>query len=149
MTIVYLPLSFVAVRVSATLSNDSADNCWKQALFGMHIFDGNDLQKTQSSFYICAVLIPLVTYILSGLAVWWAGDLEGGQELKDSWQSWRAKDSSRKDKFKVSTETNHDKTEGAQSFGQESMYASLRKRLRPRKKDGVGHFPSSSTAPEP
>jgi hypothetical protein len=122
--------------------------CWKQALFGMHIFDGDDLQKTQSSFYISAVLIALVTYVLSGLAVWWAGDLGGGQELKDSWQSWRAKDSSRKDKFKVSTEKNHEKTEGTQSFGQESKYASLRKLLRPRKKDGVGPAPSS-TAPEP
>jgi hypothetical protein len=136
MTIFYLPLSFVAVSVSSSLRKDSVDINWKQALFGMHLFDGDDLRKTQSSFYISAVLIALVTYVLSGLAVWWVGDLERGQELKDWWQSWKAKISNRKDKFKGSAKTNQEKTGGAQSSAQESKYASLRTLLRPRKRDG-------------
>jgi hypothetical protein len=112
MTIFYLPLSFVAVRVSS-LRKDLADTSWQQALFGMHLFDGDDLQKTRSSFYISAVLIAIVTYVLSGLAVWWVGDLERGQELKERWQSWKAKTSNRKDKFKGSAKTNQEKTGGA------------------------------------
>jgi hypothetical protein len=139
MTIFYLPLSFVAVCVSSSLRKDSADISWKQALFGMHLFDGDDLHKTQSSFYISAVLIALVTYVLSGVAVWWVGDLEKGQEVKEGWQSWKAKTSSRKGKSKVSVRANHEKTEDAQSSARESKYPSLPKFLRPRRTNGAGY----------
>jgi hypothetical protein len=114
----------------------------------MHLFDGDDLQKTQSSFYISAVLIAVVTFVLSGVAVWWVGDLERGQEVKDWLQSWKAKTSNRKDKFKGSAKTDHEKAGGAWSSAQESKYASLRKLLHRRKKGGTEPAASSGIPPE-
>jgi hypothetical protein len=113
----------------------------------MHLFDGADLRKTQSSFYISAVLIAVVTYVLSGVAVWWVGDLERGQDVKDWWQSWKAKTSSKKDKFKGSAKKNQEKAGDAQSSAQESKYPSLRKLLHRRQKNGTEPAASSGIPP--
>jgi methylmalonyl-CoA mutase N-terminal domain/subunit len=103
----------------------------------MHLFDGADLHETQTSFYISAVLIAVVTYLLSGLAVWWVGDLEREQEMRDRWQLWKTKISNRKHKFNGTTTTDHEKTEAARSSVRESRYSSLRELLRPRRKNGA------------
>jgi hypothetical protein len=111
MTIFYLPLSFVAVCIPFSIlipsspRHDSADIRRNQALFGMHLFDEADLKETRTSFYISAMLIAIVTYGLSALAVWWVGDLEREQELKERWQAWKSKRSSKKAKFKDSADT--------------------------------------------
>jgi hypothetical protein len=115
----------------------------------MHLFDGADLHETQTSFYVSAVLIAVITYLLSGVAVWWVGDLEREQEMKDWWQSWKAKYTKRKDNFKDTTTTDHDKTEGAQSSARESRYTSLRELLRPRKKNRAKPAAGSKLPPEP
>lgn len=138
MTIVYLQLSFVAIRVlTALLTMYSAEPRYNQIIFRMHLFDSSDPRKTQASFYISTVQICLVTWVLSGLAVWWVGDSDRRQRLKDYWQSWRGKTSKTKAKPKRLGPVKDKQVEWAHLSARESKCASLPKFLRSRNRKGA------------
>ena len=149
MTIFYLPLSFVAVcipssiLIPSSLVHGSTDFRWKQALFGMHLFDGADPKQTQRSFYMSAVLIAILTYLLSGLAVWWVGDLEREQELKERWQAWKTKRSNKKANAKDPAKTKNEEKKRAQPSEKLSEHIWLHNLLHRRRKKGAEPAPPS------
>ena len=87
LTIFYLPLTFVAVCPCFHLTRFQAKPWLVQTLFGMHLFDKNDPQQTQASFYISTFLISLATWLFSGMAVWWVRKSDRRPELRAVWKS--------------------------------------------------------------
>lgn len=44
----------------------------------MHLFDYDELRKTQASFFITTVLVSLITWTFAGFALWWVKKADSG-----------------------------------------------------------------------
>jgi hypothetical protein len=56
-----------------------------QTIFGMHLFDKDTPQQNRVSFYISIVSVAVVTWVLSGLAIWAVGRPDRWKMLENMW----------------------------------------------------------------
>jgi hypothetical protein len=107
----------------------------------MHLFDSSNPGKTQSNFYITTVLIAVVTYIFSGLAVWWVSESERREKLTKEWALWdtwiRQELNSKKKKDSHPSSGRRSEEQVTGDAEKQSNFKMFLDGLRHRKKEGI------------